>query len=131
MSEAPSAIGRYQVKRWIASGAMGEVYEAYDPIIDRPVAIKIIRRELIQRDDSADRLERFRREARAAGGRMHPNIVTILDFGEHDGVPYLAMEYVAGENVDAALKRSGPFDPTRAVSIVIQVLSALEFAHSN
>jgi eukaryotic-like serine/threonine-protein kinase len=131
MSEAPSAIGRYQVKRWIASGAMGEVYEAYDPIIDRPVAIKIIRRELIERDDSADRLERFRREARAAGGRMHPNIVTILDFGEHDGIPYLAMEYVAGENVDAALKRSGPFDPTRAVSIVIQVLSALEFAHSN
>jgi len=130
MSEAPTTIGRYQVKRWLASGAMGEVYEAYDPIIDRPVAIKTLRRELIERGDATGWLERFRHEARAAGRRMHPNIVTILDFGDQDGTPYLAMEYVAGENVDAALKRSGPFDEARAVSVITQVLSALEFAHA-
>jgi eukaryotic-like serine/threonine-protein kinase len=130
MSEAPSTIGRYQVKRWLASGAMGEVYEAYDPIIDRPVAIKTLRRELVERSDSTGWLERFRHEARAAGRRMHPNVVMILDFGEQDGTPYLAMEYVAGENVDVALKRTGAFDEARAVSIITQVLSALEFAHA-
>jgi hypothetical protein len=131
MSEAPTTIGRYQVKRWLASGAMGEVYEAYDPIIDRPVAIKMLRRELVERGDSTGWLERFRHEARAAGRRMHPNIVTILDFGEQEGTPYLAMEYVAGDNVDVALKRSGRFDEARAVSIITQVLSALEFAHGD
>jgi eukaryotic-like serine/threonine-protein kinase len=131
MSEAPTTIGRYQVKRWLASGAMGEVYEAYDPIIDRPVAIKTLRRELVERGDSTGWLERFRHEARAAGRRMHPNIVTILDFGEQDGTPYLAMEYVDGENVDAAVKRSGPFDEARAVSVITQVLGALEFAHAD
>jgi len=130
MSEAPSTIGRYQVKRWLASGAMGEVYEGYDPIIDRPVAIKMLRRELVERGDASGWLERFRHEARAAGRRMHPNIVMVLDFGEQDGAPYLAMEYVAGENVDAALKRTGRFDEARAASIATQVLGALEFAHA-
>ena len=131
MSDTPTTIGRYQVKRWLASGAMGEVYEAYDPIIDRPVAIKMLRRELVERGDSVGWLERFRHEARAAGRRMHPNIVMVLDFGEQEGTPYLAMEYVAGENVDTALKRSGRFDEARAVSIITQVLSALEFAHAD
>lgn len=131
MSDIPTTIGRYQVKRWLASGAMGEVYEAYDPIIDRPVAIKMLRRELAERGDAVGWLERFRHEARAAGRRIHPNIVTVLDFGEQDRTPYLAMEYVAGENVDAALKRSGPFAEPRAVSIIVQVLSALEFAHAD
>jgi eukaryotic-like serine/threonine-protein kinase len=131
MSDTPTTIGRYQVRRWLASGAMGEVYEAYDPIIDRPVAIKMLRRELVERGDSVGWLERFRHEARAAGRRIHPNIVTVLDFGEQDGAPYLAMEYVAGENVDTALKRSGPFAEPRAVSIIVQVLSALEYAHAD
>jgi hypothetical protein len=130
MSDIPTTIGRYQVKRWLASGAMGEVYEAYDPIIDRPVAIKMLRRELVERGDSTGWLERFRHEARAAGRRMHPNIVMVLDFGDQDGAPYLAMEYIAGENVDTALKRNGPFDEARAASIATQVLGALEFAHA-
>src|ERR1700683_2055539 len=131
MSEMPSIVGRYEVKRRIASGAMGEVFEAYDPIIDRPVALKMLHRELIERTDAVGWLERFRHEARAAGRRMHPNVVTILDFGEQDGTPYLAMEYVDGETVEAALKRTGPFEQPRAVSIIGQVLSALEFAHAN
>jgi len=131
MSEIPSTVGRYQVKRLIASGAMGEVFEAYDPIIDRPVALKRLHRELTERTDAVGWLERFRHEARAAGRRIHPNIVTILDFGEEDGAPFLAMEYVDGETVDTAVKRMGAFDQPRAVSIICQVLSALEFAHAN
>ena len=109
---------------------MGEVYEAYDPIIDRPVAIKMLRRELVERGDATGWLERFRHEARAAGRRMHPNIVMVLDFGDQDGAPYLAMEYVPGDNVDTAIKRNGPFDEARAASITTQVLGALEFAHA-
>jgi serine/threonine-protein kinase len=110
---------------------MGEVFEAHDPIIDRPVAIKMLRPELIERGDAVGWFERFRREARAAGRRLHPNIVTILDCGDQNGAPFLAMEYIEGESVDAALKRSGRLSPRYACAIITQVLSALEFAHAN
>jgi serine/threonine-protein kinase len=125
------SIGRYRVDGLLGIGAMGEVYRAYDPLIDRPVAIKIVRTELAAGSGSEQWLQRFRREARAAGRRFHPNIVAILDFGEDDGMPFLAMEYVDGRSLDAILKTSGPLDPTRSVAIITQVLSALGFAHQN
>ncbi len=125
------SIGRYRVDGLLGTGAMGEVYRAYDPVIDRPVAIKIVRTELAAGSGSEQWLQRFRREARAAGRRFHPNIVAILDFGEDDGMPFLAMEYVDGRSLDAILKTSGPLDPARSVSIITQVLSALGFAHQN
>ena len=130
MNATPSTVGRYQIRALVASGASGDVFEAYDPIIDRPVAVKMLRRELAERND-VDWLERFRHEARAGGRRMHPNIVAVLDFGEQDGAPYLAMEYIDGETLDVAIRRSGAFPEARAVSIIVQVLSALEFAHGN
>ena len=71
---------------------IGQVYRAYDPIIDRPVAIKVVRSELSAGSGSEQWLQRFRREARAAGRRFHPNIVAILDFGDDNGVPFLAIE---------------------------------------
>jgi serine/threonine-protein kinase len=125
------SIGRYRVDGLLGSGAMGEVYRAYDPVIDRPVAIKIVRTELAAGSGSEQWLQRFRREARAAGRRFHPNIVAILDFGEDEGMPFLAMEYVDGRSLDAILKTSGPFDPARSVAVITQVLSALGFAHQN
>jgi serine/threonine-protein kinase len=125
------SIGRYRVDGLLGTGAMGEVYRAYDPVIDRPVAIKIVRTELAAGSGSEQWLQRFRREARAAGRRFHPNIVAILDFGEDDGMPFLAMEYVDGRSLDAILKTSGPFDPARSVAVITQVLSALGFAHQN
>ena len=125
------SIGRYRVDGLLGTGAMGEVYRAYDPVIDRPVAIKVVRTELAAGSGSEQWLQRFRREARAAGRRFHPNIVAILDFGEDDGMPFLAMEYVDGRSLDAFLKTSGPLDPARSVAIIIQVLSALGFAHQN
>jgi serine/threonine protein kinase len=125
------SIGRYRVEGLLGTGAMGEVYRAYDPVIDRPVAIKVVRTELAAGSGSEQWLQRFRREARAAGRRFHPNIVAILDFGEDDGMPFLAMEYVDGRSLDAILKTSGPLDPARSLAVITQVLSALGFAHQN
>src|SRR6184192_4117988 len=129
--ETIQTIGRYRVDRLLGAGAMGEVYHAHDPVIDRPVAIKILRPELVAGLASEQWLQRFRREARAAGRRFHPNIIAILDFGEDHGMPFLAMEYVEGSSLDSFLKASGPLDASRGVAIITQVLSALGFAHQN
>jgi eukaryotic-like serine/threonine-protein kinase len=129
--KALQTIGRYRIERLLGTGAMGEVYRAYDPVIDRLVAIKVLRRELIAGSGSEQLLERFRREARAAGRRFHPNIVAIWDFGDDEGTPFLAMEYVDGRSLDAVIKASGPLAPARSIGIVTQVLNALEFAHEN
>src|SRR3984893_14053102 len=124
-------IGRYRVEGLVGTGAMGEVYRAYDPVIDRLVAIKVLRPELIAGSGSEQWLQRFRREARAAGRRFHPNIVAIWDFGDDNGAPFLAMEFVDGRSLDDLIKSSGPFEPGRSVAIIAQVLSALGFAHQN
>jgi len=129
--KAIHSIGRYRVEGLLGAGAMGEVYRAYDPLIDRMVAIKVVRPDLATGSGSDQWLQRFRREARAAGRRFHPNIIAILDFGEDHGMPFLAMEYVEGNSLDAFLKSSGPLDPSRGVAIITQVLSALGFAHQN
>jgi eukaryotic-like serine/threonine-protein kinase len=124
-------IGRYRIDASLGTGAMGEVYRAYDPVIDRPVAIKVVRPELISGEGSEQWLQRFRREARAAGRRFHPNIIAVLDFGDDNGVPFLAMEYVDGQNLDTVIKASGPLEPRRGIPIITQVLSALGFIHKN
>jgi formylglycine-generating enzyme required for sulfatase activity len=128
--EAGKTIGRYQVKRFLAAGAMGEVWEAYDPVIGRPVAIKLVRRELSERDDADVWLPRFQHEVRAAGQLVHQNIVILHDSGDEAGAPYLVMEYVEGESLDKVLKRSGHLALDEAVDIVTQTLSALDFAHA-
>ena len=110
---------------------MGEVYHAYDPVIGRPVAIKIIRRELLGSSGADQWLERFKREARTAGQRFHPNIVTILDYGEENGLPYLAMEFVDGPSLAGLLKTDGPLSLERTVDIIVQVLNGLGFAHES
>jgi len=127
----PSSIGRYEIRRWLTSGAMGEIYEAFDPVIVRPIAIKIIRRDLHERGDAAVWLDRFRQEVRAAGRLLHPNIVTVLDCGEDLGRPFLAMELVEGESARDRLKRDGKLPVQDAVSIIAQTLAALGFAHAN
>lgn len=124
------SIGRYQIQSLVGAGAMGEVYRAHDPVIDRLVAIKVLRPELVAGSGADQLLQRFRREARAAGRRFHPNIVAIWDYGEDDGVPFLVMELVDGRSLDEIIKASGRLEPNRAVSIMSQVLSALGFAHN-
>lgn len=110
---------------------MGEVYRAHDPVIDRLVALKVLRPELVIGSGSEQLLERFRREARAAGRRHHPNIVAIWDFGDDNGTPFLVMEFVDGRSLDQMMRTSGPLELNRCVGIVTQVLSALGFAHEN
>jgi serine/threonine-protein kinase len=108
---------------------MGMIYQAHDPVIDRKVAIKLIRADLLAGEERADYLERFRREAQAAGRCAHPNIVAIYDFAVHEGNPFLAMEYVEGRNLSQVLTQSGRFDPQAAVAAIGQVLDALACAH--
>jgi serine/threonine protein kinase len=125
------SIGRYRIEALLGTGAMGEVYRAHDPAIDRLVAIKVVRPELVAGSGGAQLLERFRREARAAGRRFHPNIVAIWDFGDNNGTPFLVMELVEGQSLDQLIKSSGPLAQDRSVAIITQVLSALGFAHAN
>jgi serine/threonine protein kinase len=125
------SIGRYRIETLLGTGAMGEVYRAHDPAIDRLVAIKVVRPELVAGSGGEQLLERFRREARAAGRRFHPNIVAIWDFGDDNGMPFLVMELVEGQSLDQLIKSSGPLAQGRSLAIITQVLSALGFAHAN
>jgi serine/threonine-protein kinase len=125
------SIGRYVLIRRLGSGSMGDVFEAHDPKIDRRIAIKILRRDLIERSAGQGRwIERFLQEARAAGRLLHPNIITLYDYGDEAGVPFFAMEFVEGETLSVLLNRSGRLPLSDALTVVTQILGALEFAHS-
>ncbi len=126
----PSRIGRYRVERLLGQGAMGMIYLAHDPAIGRQVAIKLVRADLLDGANRATYLERFRHEARAAGRCAHPNIVAIYDFAEHEGNPFLAMEYIDGIALGDALASAGRFTPGQATAIIVQVLDALDAAHA-
>jgi serine/threonine protein kinase len=109
---------------------MGVIYAAHDPVIDRKVAIKLIRADLLSGEDQAGFVARFQREARAAGRCVHPNIVAIYDFAVHEGNPFLAMEYVEARNLGQVVAQSGRFPEPEAVAIIDQVLDALACAHA-
>jgi len=129
--DALISVDRYGIDECLASGALGAVFRGYDPVLHRPVAIKILRSELA-RDGGAEGLhERFKRRARAAGRLFHPNIPTTFDFGEDNGIPFAVMEYVDGSPLDRLLKIAGPFAPQRAVAILLQVLDALKYSYEN
>ena len=118
-------IGRHEIVRLLGQGGMGSVYLARDPVIGRSVAIKLISQGL---DDPRAR-ERLTREAKAAGHLHHPNIVTVFDVGEHDGQLFIAMEYVRGESLAAALKKRTPMTLAERLSLVEQACAALAYAH--
>ena len=93
-------VGRYEITEKLGQGGMGTVYKAFDPLLTRVVAVKVISGQL---DSNPDHRERFFREARAAAQLSHRNIITIYDLGEQDGAPYLAMEYLEGRDLDQRL----------------------------
>jgi serine/threonine-protein kinase len=121
-----STIGRYQILERLGQGGMGVVYRAFDPQIERTVAIKVISAQLV---DEPEHRQRFFREARAAGRLAHRNIITIFDLGEDNGHPYIAMEYVEGQSLDARMRTGEPLTLSQKVGIVSDLCDALAFAH--
>ena len=99
----PERLGKYEIRRELGQGAMGVVYEGYDPMIQRVVALKTIRADQLQGDAAAEIIARFRREAQAAGRLSHPNVVAIHEFGEDAGTWFIAMEFVAGRSLKGAM----------------------------
>ncbi len=128
---SPPSIGRYRIERLLGEGAMGRVYLAFDPVIERRVALKILHPNLLRSEEGEALKERFRREARAAGRLVHPNIVTVYDFGETGESAFLAMEYVDGRSLKALLEERERFPLDQVLAWMRQLLSALGYAHRN
>ena len=123
-------IGRYEVVATLGQGAMGTVYKAVDPLIERTVAIKTINLNL-SKEERAEFEERFYREAKSAGRLNHSNIVTIYDVGETDDIAYIAMEYLDGESLREMLD-SGVVLPVDMIGkIAARIAGALDYAHEN
>src|SRR5512139_2376214 len=122
-------LGRYEIRRTLGKGAMGVVYEAFDPTIKRRVALKTIRADQLGGDDAGEVLARFRREAQAAGRMSHPNVVAIYDFDEDDGTSFIAMEYVEGRDLKSAFEHNERFANADIVRIMAQILDALGYSH--
>jgi serine/threonine-protein kinase len=110
---------------------MGAVYKAFDPLIKRTLAIKTIRLDIPRQSPQYKSfIDRFYHEARISGTLSHPNIVTLFDIGEENGLPYLAMEFVEGETIASLLERGVRFKPEKVIGLVSQVASAIDYAHS-
>ncbi len=125
-SPGPSKIGKYDVEERVGEGAMGVVYRALDPVLQRRVAIKVMSDAFAQDDDLR---ERFLREAQAAGSLQHPNVITIYDFGDVDGHPYIAMEFVEGQDVAELIAHQVPLSVVDKLDLAIGVLQGLAYAH--
>jgi tRNA A-37 threonylcarbamoyl transferase component Bud32 len=128
--------GRYRLDAVVGKGGMSTVYRAFDLVLERPVAIKVMHRDSAA---DADQLERFRREARAVAQLSHPHIVTVIDAGEEpdgqergdgDGPsPYIVFEYVEGQTLKTAIRRAGPLEVAAALAYAIEIGRALAAAH--
>jgi serine/threonine-protein kinase len=117
---------RYRVLERVGSGGMADVYCAEDSRLGRTIAIKVLHERFSQ---DREFVERFRREASAAAGLQHPNIVGVYDRGDSDGAYYIAMEFVEGETLKDLIRREAPMDPGRAIAITKEILAATRFAH--
>lgn len=122
-------IGRYEILDEVGQGAMGTVYRARDPLIERTVAIKTVPIAQL-RQEGADAESRFLREAQSAGRLSHPNIVTIYDVGETDELAYIAMEYLSGATLRDVMNK-GPIPLELALDTATQMAEALAFAHEH
>jgi predicted Ser/Thr protein kinase len=131
VAEAPvEKIARYEIVDVLGKGAMGVVYRAEDPNIGRQVALKVTRVDVAGME-SEETLRRFRQEARAAGVLNHPNIVTIYDAGEHEGLFYIAMEMIHGVTLQALLADRRLLEADKAIEIIRQTSAGLDYAHDH
>ncbi len=132
--------GRYRLDAQIGRGGMSTVYRSFDTVLERPVAIKLMHREIAT---DSDQLERFRREARSVAQLNHPHVVTVIDAGEEAlpdanypeadgggvGTPYIVLEYVEGETLKDLIRREGPLEIPQAIAYAIEIARALGAAH--
>src|SRR2546421_8751017 len=117
---------RYELEELVGSGGMSSVYRAHDRLLDRKVALKVLHEQYTQDDDY---VERFKHEARSVATLSHPNIVTVIDRGEHENRQFIVFEYIDGENLKALVQRRGPAPVVTALELAIQTARGLSFAH--
>jgi predicted Ser/Thr protein kinase len=126
----PQTVGRYEITGELGRGAMGVVYKATDPTIGRTVALKTMRLD-VHGLESGEIVRRFKNEARAAGLLNHPNIVTIYDAGEHEGIFYIAMEFMQGTTLQAVLDEKRILDTNEAIQFSREICEGLDYAHAH
>jgi serine/threonine-protein kinase len=126
LDSGTTILGKYEVLEQLGSGAMGIVYRARDTVLDREVALKVMRAESQAFPEMS---ERFNREARACAKLHHPNIVTIYDFGEADSSSYIVMELLQGTDWRTAMKSNAPVPVTLKMELIVQVCEGLAHAH--
>jgi eukaryotic-like serine/threonine-protein kinase len=122
-------LGRYKLQRRIASSATGEVYEALDPKLERPVAIKTILKSYLNEEASREYSARFKEEAQAVARLDHPNIVQVHDFGEEGQVAFVVMTLIRGKDLEQCFDSSVRFEPKEVVRMMCELLGALDSAH--
>ena len=126
MGETKGRFDRYEILEELSRGSMGIVYRAFDPMLQRDVAIKVLAQGRVSNKDD---VARFMREARSVARLSHPNIVPVHEVGEHDGNPYFTMDFIHGQVLSRMLKGTGALPPRKAVQIVREVAKALVVAH--
>ena len=119
---------RYELEELVGSGGMSSVFRAHDRLLERKVALKVMHEQFTLDDDY---VERFRREARSVASLSHPNIVTVIDRGEHEGRQFIVFEYIDGENLKQRINREGALPAGEALELTLQIGRALQFAHQN
>lgn len=120
--------GRYKIIERIGGGGMALVYKAQDILLNRNVAIKVLRQQFVHDEEF---IRRFRREAQSAASLSHPNVVSIYDVGQEDETHYIVMEYIEGYNLNEIIKERAPLQVDEAVRIASQICDALDHAHHN
>lgn len=123
---------RYIIMEAIGTGGVANVYRAYDKVLDRSVAVKMLREDVVENNaDFREFIERFRTEAQSVAKLSHPNIVTMYDVGHDGNTDYIVMEYVDGETLKKKIEREGALDEAVALEIASEIAEALEHAHQN
>ena len=131
MTEPHKQLGKYRIDGVLGKGAMGVVYKAFDPGIERVVALKTIRKEMFSESEQLELIGRFKNEAQAAGRLSHPNIVTVYDYGEDADSAYIAMEFVEGTGLDTLLAPGRPAPMARLLAWMGDLLEGLDYAHAH
>jgi serine/threonine protein kinase/beta-lactam-binding protein with PASTA domain len=120
--------GRYEILTRIGGGGMALVYKAHDVLLNRKVAVKVLRQQFVHDDEF---IRRFRREAQSAAALSHPNVVSIYDVGQEEDTHYIVMEYIEGHNLNEIIQERAPLQTDEAVRIAMQIADALDHAHQN